>query len=528
MYSNTYTAILFSEKSNSGCLSTYSYIYAMASTLFKAQNVTARSLNHIIFENLNFAINKGQSWALVGESGSGKSALLQIIAGNLNITRGEVKHLFFDDYLQQHPDNADHLTYHKLIGMVEARHHFKNLSNTGDFYYQQRYNSMDSEDALTVEQYLQTIKPAPQLNLYWHFDKIISTLKLDKLADKQLIKLSNGETKRLRIAAALLKNPVLLLMDSPLTGLDVQTRAEFNEIISEITQSGITLVMATSPFEIPDAITNVGILKAGAIVKELARKDFNPVMVTSQNNNSIDEQELRSLLNVTPSTDAYQQIIAMQNVRIKYGDNIILNNVNWQVKAGERWALLGHNGAGKSTLLSLINGDNPQAYANDIILFDKKRGTGESIWDIKKKIGFVSPELHQYFPTDNSCLQVIESGYYDTLGLFRPSNNDRAAIALRWMKALEIDQHARTLLKNVPASAQRLCLLARALVKNPPLLIFDEPCQGMDTHQQLHFKNLVDTICSLSNVTLIYVTHYQHEIPDSVDNVLKLEKGVVV
>jgi molybdate transport system ATP-binding protein len=218
----------------------------------------------------------------------------------------------------------------------------------------------------------------------------------------------------------------------------------------------------------------------------------------------------------------------MNHVNIKYGDKVILNNVDWQILPGERWALLGPNGAGKSTLLSLINGDNPQAYANDIVLFDKKRGTGESIWDIKKKIGFVSPELHQYFPTDNSCLQVIESGYYDTLGLFRPSQKAKADAALQWMQALEIDQYARHLLKNIPASAQRLCLLARALIKNPDLLIFDEPCQGMDDHQQNHFKQVVNTICKLSPVTLIYVTHYQHEIPDSVTKVLRLDKGMVV
>ncbi|MFI5163589.1 MAG: ABC transporter ATP-binding protein, partial [Sphingobacteriales bacterium] len=167
----------------------------------------------------------------------------------------------------------------------------------------------------------------------------------------------------------------------------------------------------------------------------------------------------------------------------------------------------------------------PQAYANDIILFDKKRGTGESIWDIKSKIGFVSPELHQYFPMDNSCLQVIESGYYDTLGLFRPSVKTKADTALKWMEALEIEKYACVALKNIPASAQRLCLLARALIKNPSLLIFDEPCQGLDAHQQQHFKALVDTMCELSNVTLIYVTHYQDEIPDSVTKVLTLDGG---
>jgi molybdate transport system ATP-binding protein len=387
---------------------------------------------------------------------------------------------------------------------------------------------MDSEDALTVEQYLHTIKPAPQPNLYWHFDKIVETLKLDQLSHKQLIKLSNGETKRLRIAAALIKNPALLLLDSPLTGLDVQTRQEFNNIIKEITESGITVIMATSPFEIPDAITHVAVLKNGAITHSLAKADFTPALVDIQEDGRIDKEELKQLLSDHNTSANYQQIIAMKNIHVKYGENVILDDVNWQVNPGERWALLGHNGAGKSTLLSLINGDNPQAYANDIILFDRKRGSGESIWDIKKKIGFVSPELHQYFPTDNSCLQVIESGYYDTLGLFRPSNKERAEVALGWMKALEIDRYARVLLKNVPASAQRLCLLARALIKNPPLLIFDEPCQGMDTHQQQHFKKLVDAVCELSKVTLIYVTHYQLEIPDSVTEVLKLEKGKVV
>ncbi len=500
----------------------------MASPVFSISRVNVRFLNNVLFNGLSLTVNKGENWALVGESGSGKSALLQTIAGNFNVTAGKVTYNFFEEYLEKHPGNPEHLTHHQLVALVEARHHFKNLSNTGDFYYQQRYNSSDSDDALTVEEYLHTIKPAPRPNIYWHFDKIISTLKLGELSGKQLIKLSNGETKRLRIAASLVKNPALLLLDSPLTGLDIKTRKEFNHIINEMTASGITLVMATSPYEIPDAITHVAVLKNGVITHSINKAEFNPHMVDQQGADYIDKEELKALLNINTEPTNYRHIISMSKVRVKYGDKVILNHVDWQVNPGERWALLGHNGAGKSTLLSLVNGDNPQAYANDIVLFDKKRGTGESIWDIKKKIGFVSPELHQYFPTDNSCLQVIESGYYDTLGLFRQGRKTNAAIALRWMKALEIEKYAYTLLKNIPASAQRLCLLARALIKNPPLLIFDEPCQGMDTHQQQHFKNLIDTICSLKEVTLIYVTHYQHEIPDSVDKVLKLDKGCVV
>lgn len=499
----------------------------MFNILFSINNATVRFLTNTLFKDLTFKINKGENWALIGQSGSGKSALLQTIAGRFNITGGTVAYHLGDELSNAQLNNSINLN-NKLIALVEPRHHFRNLSNTTDFYYQQRYNSSDSEDALTVNDYLLSIKSVPRPGTYWTFDKTLSLLNLLCLRDKQLIKLSNGETKRLMLAAALLKNPVLLLLDNPLTGLDVKTRQEFNGIIEQITASGISLIMATPVHEIPDAITHIAILKNCAIVHQIARADFNAGQFEPDTTDSIDTEELRNLLNIGKNPVVYNWIVKMDQVHIQYGDKVILDDVNWQLKTGDKWALLGPNGAGKSTLLSLINGDNPQAYANNIILFDKKRGTGESIWDIKKKIGFVSPELHQYFPTDNSCLQVIESGYYDTLGLFRPSNKERAGVALRWMKALEIDQYARTLLKNIPASAQRLCLLARALIKNPSLLIFDEPCQGMDDHQQLHFKNLIDTICSLSNVTLIYVTHYQHEIPNSVDKVLRLDKGRVV
>jgi molybdate transport system ATP-binding protein len=499
----------------------------MSHLLFSINHVTVRYLNNTLFTNLNFTVNRGEHWALIGESGSGKSALLQTIAGRFNITGGDIAYHFFDEFIKQQTDAEGNLTYHKLIALVEGRHHFKNLSNTSDFYYQQRYNSSDSEDALTVEQYLHAIPAAAYKTIYWTFEKVVALLKLNDLQDKQLIKLSNGETKRLMLAAALLKTPVLLLLDNPLTGLDVETRKTFNLIVDEIIASGVSVIMATSPHEIPRAITHIAILKDGKISQSIAKEAFKPELFLQGDKDEVDNEELKALLNTGNAKIAYKYIVKMTDVHVKYSGKIILDKINWQILTGERWALLGPNGAGKSTLLSLINGDNPQAYANDIILFDKKRGTGESIWDIKSKIGFVSPELHQYFPTDNSCLQVIESGYYDTLGLFRPSQKIKAETALRWMKALEIEKYARVLLKNIPASAQRLCLLARALIKNPDLLIFDEPGQGLDEHQQHHFKSLVDTICGLSNVTLIYVTHYQHEIPDSVTRVLRLERGLV-
>lgn len=493
------------------------------------KDVTIRSFDKILFDKilfdkLTFNIAKGEHWALTGPSGSGKSVLLQAIAGKMNIIHGEISLDFYIEYCSLHPDLPENFTFHQVVVLVEPKHHFKNLSNTTEFYYQQRYNSSDSEDALTVSEYLQNIEPVIGRN-YWTIEKATELLNLAPLREKQLIKLSNGETKRVRLASALLKNPLLLLLDNPLAGLDVQTRAEFNVIIEKIIASGITLVLTSSPAEVPPAVTNVAVLDQGTIKNTLKRTEYH--YDTQHQELFSNADEVKTLIGEQLSGQ-YHHIIQMQDVNIRYGENTVLHKVNWEVKPGERWALLGANGAGKSTLLSLVNGDNPQAYANHIVLFDKRRGTGESIWDIKKKIGFVSPELYQYFPADNNCLQVIESGYYDTIGLFRQSSKTLADKALQWMKVLEIDKYARVQLRNIPAAAQRLCLLARALVKNPPLLIFDEPCQGLDSHQQEHFKQVVDTICRISNVTLIYVTHYQHEIPDSVDKVLKLDKGEVV
>jgi molybdate transport system ATP-binding protein len=472
-----------------------------------------------VLANVNMLINKGRHWALVGESGSGKTTLLQTLAGSLQIKSGHIIHHFAQG------DNGINHDYRSLIAFVATKHHFRTLSNTSDFYYQQRYNSADSDDALTVCDYLKNIATGSTTNHQWDYGRTLDLLKLAPLADKQLIKLSNGETKRLMIAAALLKNPLLLLLDNPLAGLDTQTRAEFNHIVEEIASSGITIIMATGTNEIPSAFSHVAVLKNGA-VSTFPKDNFNanhaqPALVEPTG------FKLDGLLDKYPAP-AYRHIVDMQNVMIKYGDKIILNHINWQIAQGQRWALIGPNGAGKSTLLSLINGDNPQAYANDITLFDRKRGTGESIWDIKKKTGFISPELYQFFPPDTVCLQAIESGYYDTMGLFRPSDQQRANRALQWMKVLAIDQYARQLLRNIPASAQRLCLLARAMIKNPVLLILDEPCQGLDSHQVQHFTALVDTICRQTNITLIYVTHYAHHIPESVGMTLRLEGGCVL
>lgn len=224
----------------------------------------------------------------------------------------------------------------------------------------------------------------------------------------------------------------------------------------------------------------------------------------------------------------FDEIVEIQSGRLQYGNRIILDNINWKIAKGERWSISGHNGAGKSTLISLITGDNPQAYANNIKLFGRKRGSGESIWEIKKKIGFVSPELFQYFPQETTVAQAVESGLYDTIGLYRTPVMENESLILAVMNALGIGDYAMNRLQQVATSVQRLTLIARALVKYPPLLILDEPCQGLDPNQTEQIKHLIDELCRQTHISLIYVSHYADEIPASVNRQLVLENGKMV
>ncbi len=495
----------------------------MTEVIVSLQNVTLRYPDQSSFSNINFSVEQGKHVALVGDNEPLKSALLDALAGKVNIINGKKTFHLNDKIIARNSRFLSDPAPQKLIAYVASRHQFRNLSGMQDFYYQQRFNSIDSENSDTVLEYLKNVEHFGT-DHSWTLDNTIKRLNLYHLLDEGLIKLSNGETRRVLIAAALLRNPVLLLLQNPLAGLDEQSRMDIKELINQVAESGVTIVLSVPVLDIPAAITNIAIVKNSNNIITIPKSQYKAAVDEMLEDIEIDEQEVIDLISVKPFTK-FEHIVLMKGIFIRYDDKVILDNINWTIKQGERWALLGPNGAGKSTLLSLINGDNPQAFANDIMLFDRKKGSGESIWDIKRNIGFFSPELYQYFPMDTTCLQAVESGFYDTIGLFRPSNEKFALIARRWMNLLGVDPLAQRLLRNVSSINQRLCLLARALVKNPSLLILDEPCQGFDQQQTLQFKKLLNIICSNSNVSLIYVSHYSDDIPESVTKVLKLDKG---
>ena len=496
-------------------------------------NVTLRFPEKILWEDLSFKIHPNEHWAVVGPSGSGKTTLLNAIAGKHHIIKGSVNYHFFDDFVAHHQIDNPLYNFRHQVAMVSFHHDFRNRANTADFFYQQRYQSAYADEAISVQEYLNKVaaeEQAYQLPEKFTMAWVIRQLHLQPLLNRSLIKLSSGETRRLLIASALLRQPRVLLLDNPLMGLDVDTRSFFHQLIHEITRRDITLIMVTSPEEIPQNFTHVLALGENEEYHIYPREEFINHLPEKikQPQTRIDHVLLNELTNHNAQHYTFHTAIQLKNVCVRYGGQMILNHVNWEVRKGEKWALLGPNGAGKTTLLSLLNGDNPQAYANEIYLFDRKRGSGESIWDIKQKIGFMSSEMHQYLHSNQSCLSVVLSGFFDILGVERKATDTQKIHALRWMQLLSIADLREVSFKHLSAGMQRLVLLARALVKNPPLLILDEPCQGLDQAQKNQFLSVVEQICQSSEKTLIYVSHYREEIPLCVTKIVRLENGKVV
>jgi molybdate transport system ATP-binding protein len=467
-----------------------------------------------VLQDINFFIRPAEQWAITGPSGSGKTVLAHTLAG---------RH-FFSGKISAAFGNPE--TFHRLVTVVEQQHRFKDITNRSDFYYQQRYNSFDTEQTITVREELATYQTGNNtITAGFTLDGLLRLLNIEHLLPERLIQLSNGENKRLQLMKALLQQQELLILDQPFTGLDVKGRKLLHDVLNTLSAKGFKFLLIGSAHEIPDCITHIALLKEGRLEAALPKQDFLLSYASSFLQPVAAKQWQQP---EQPDGPDFELAVKMIDVNILYEDRHILQHINWEVKKGEKWCLSGPNGAGKSTLLSLITGDNPQAYANEIYLFDRRRGSGESIWDIKQKIGYVSPELHLYFDPSATVFHAIASGLFDTIGLFRKLNVAQEEQVLQWIELLHLQDKMDKMLSRLSVGEQRLVLLARALIKNPPLLVLDEPCQGLDDEQTSHFRNIIDGVCATGHTTLIYVSHYQQELPACIDHYLQIENGAVV
>jgi len=519
------------------------------------RNATFRLGERLIFEDTSWTYQRSQQWAIIGPNGSGKSVLADGLRGALPLVGGEMCYHF-------RPPQG--LSPEEAIGHVAFEDCKSELHGT---VVQSRWTSFEEEGTLRVREFL-SYERAMDVNPFEvtprhraarpifekRLGRAIELLHLGQFLPRALLSLSNGERQRVQLARALARPLRLLILDEPYVGLDKAMRQYLHGALERLLRTNLRVLLITTRSEdLPARITHVLRVNQCRVVgcgsrsevlrdgKGVLRERFDAGPVRGPGLQGMDANR-RGLLvfkrygtavsgrarepksrrpRHSDSRDALK-VIELRNVTVRYGDSTILRKLNWVVREGESWALLGPNGSGKTTLLSLIQGDNPKAYMNEVFVFGRRRGDGESVWELKRKIGWVSPELQLHFDDALPVFDVVVSGFHETIGLFEAPTAPQAAAARGWLKRFGLDDVAELPLFSLSAGLQRMALLARALVKSPRLLILDEPCQGLDAaHRDLIIEH-VDSLIRNRSVTAIFVTHWPEEIPSSIKHVLRL------
>ena len=458
----------------------------------------------------------GEHLAIVGPNGGGKTHFVNLLTGRYPLLKDTLSYDFRPSTSTSAYENIKHLTFQDATySTVE-----------GNYYYQQRWNHTEQEDFPLLRELLQTANSDLQERLYQLF-------QIEPLLDKKIILLSSGELRKFQLTKTLLTQPRILILDNPFIGLDSTARQQLFELLEQIAQSQpIQIILILSMIDdIPSFITHVLPIEQLTVGVKMTREEYLATLPAHQKQQEEQEEayiaKLQHQILALPENSKHfegEEVVKLNEVSIQYGNRTILHKLNWVVKRGEKWALSGRNGSGKSTLLSLVCADNPQSYACDISLFGRKRGSGESIWEIKQHIGYVSPEMHRAYLKNLPAIEIVASGLHDTVGLYKRPRPEEFAICEWWMNIFGVGHLKEKNFLQLSSGEQRLCLLARAFVKDPELLILDEPLHGLDTYNRQRVKRIIEAFCQRRDKTLIMVTHYAEELPQTITHHLELYK----
>lgn len=464
---------------------------------------------------ISLEMNKDEQWVVYGPNGSGKTCLVDTLRGAYRLKHGSVAYDFSPSTSTRVSDNIHCVTFHDQYS-----------DNGEPTFYQLRWNQgLLSDKEPTVGDVIN------QLIQESGADKdLLSALNIDDLKSKKIIMLSSGEFRRFQIARIVFRRPRLLIIDNPFIGLDERNRILVSNFLDTLIQSLPIQIMLIVSRMVPDLnlFTHVVTVRNGEINKmtrqEFLKSDSCGPKVSLREIPDI-QKEMDQL--AAPSFSIGEQpaeVLSMRNVTIRYGERTILKDLHWEVHEGEKWALEGENGAGKSTLLSLVCADNPQAYACDITLFGRQRGSGESIWEIKRYIGYMSPEMYRTYRKVAPVKNIVASGLYDSVGLFRHFSEEDYSKIDFWLRLFGIEHLKEQNYMNLSGGEQRLVLLVRAFVKDPRLLILDEPFHGLDDANRAKCRQIIEAFCERKGKTLIMVSHYQEDFPSCISHHIKLQK----
>ncbi len=495
---------------------------------------------------LSLTFYDGEQVAVVGDNAAGKTRLVETLSGVLPVQGTALKYDFSPSPLRLVSENIKYIAFRDTYDGADD-----------NYYLQKRWNQQDIDDdtptagALLERAFAAAetgsgrfLDEAARASLHEArvalCDRLYGMFGLTGLLDKYIISLSSGELRKFQLTRALLAMPRVLILDNPFIGLDSSTRAQLADLLGTLAGSIKLMIILVLPRLdiLPSFITHIVPVEGLDVLPKMTVAEFlsSPLYASlASPDRSTDQSSGNS-----PAADSGSgaEIIRLTDVTIRYGNRVILKDLNWTVHEGECWALTGENGSGKSTLLSLICADNPQSYACNIELFGHRRGTGESIWDIKKHIGYVSPEMHRAYLKNLPALDIVASGLFDTVGLFMHATDEQLEPCRRWMGVFGSGGLAGRPYLRLSSGEQRLCLLARAFVKDPDLLILDEPMHGLDQRRCILVKSVIDAFMRGSSPlpsavqsqphsprkTLVMVTHYESELPSCIDHRLTLTR----
>jgi molybdate transport system ATP-binding protein len=494
-----------------------------------------------LFQDIFWRLKEDEHWAIMGPNGSGKSTLVRSLWGGTPLRSGRILFHFSGCDGQSHP-----ASHKDAIGYVSFELHQRLLE--GEAFQDELREYAGQSESFTTARDL--ICSALNPNVHTGADEaklgeITDLLAIHPLLARDMSTLSTGEMRKALIARALMKSPRLLILDEPFDGLDEASRATLARSIERLMTGRLRVILVTHRLEqILSRITHVLLVKNGRVFLQGPKQDvltsgnisrlFGSRMQVERDNGSYrvlpdtgGGASPSAVPGALPEAEIPEKLVEMHHVTVKYGEVLALVDLTWTVRRGENWAVTGPNGAGKTTLLKMILGETLQGYANEVYLFGKRRGTGETIWQIKQHLGVVSSDLQVRYRKKMRAYEVIASGLFDSIGLYRPLTAPQRATVDMWIDALEINDLAREPFHQLSYGQKRLILLARAMAKSPALLILDEPCHGLDIANRTRILAVIDRL-GRGNTQLLYVTHHRAEIPGCITHILELNEGSVV
>jgi len=473
--------------------------------MLKLNNIKVKFGRKIILDNINADFTPGGAWVVAGINGSGKSVLGKVIAELLKPEKGSLSEKIKTAYSSFELQN----------NIIESERK-KDASRL-------MHGAIDK--GTSVKEWLGLKHYEDKA----FADNLLSMFSLVGVLNQGLKFLSTGELRKTILLSALLKKPDLLIIDDPFDGLDIDSRKNLKKIINDIAINKQKIILITSRIEdIFSECTHMLLLSKGKIKfsgkLHLGINQFKEEQLIERELNFHSDFIIYQEKKVFETECSNEILIEMKDVSVNYENIKVLNKINWLVKRGDKWKITGVNGSGKSTLLSLINGDNQQAYSNNISLFGIKRGSGESVWDIKKRIGYVSGSFQLNYRVRTTVLDVLLSGLYDSVGLYSKTNAYDIEKGNNWLQFIGLSKKTTSMFRELSYGEMRMVLLARAMIKTPDLLILDEPCQGLDRYNKEKILLLCDKIGADPNSTILFVTHDQSINLSCFNNSLVLKK----